>query len=51
MHDGQEGETQKKQTGSGPIWNEAIVFDVQDKDQPVVIQLVSLRNAAVLIED
>ena len=34
--------------GAAPIWNEAIVFDIKDPYQPVVIQLVNERQELVL---
>ena len=34
--------------GRQPIWNEAIVFDIQDPYQPVIIQLVNARQEQVL---
>ena len=34
--------------GTGPIWNEAIVFDIKDPYQPVIVQLVNQRLELVL---
>ena len=50
-HDGQEGETERKLEGSGPIWNDSIVFEVQDKDQPVIVQLISAASNTVLAQE
>ena len=35
-------EETKPKEGPGPIWNEAILFDIADTNQPVVIQLVTV---------
>ena len=32
----------KEKEGSGPIWNEAILFDIIDPFQPIIIELVSI---------
>lgn len=42
----------KEQTGElpgvGPIWNEAIVFDIRDIHKPLIVTLVNSRNKQVL---
>ena len=34
--------------GTAPTWNEAIVFDIKDPYQPVIIQLVSPNGDLIL---
>lgn len=48
-HDGKEGRTKSK-NGSQPIWNEAISFDVRDKEKLVTVQLVSAITGLILAE-
>ena len=48
--DGAEGRTKSKQ-GSGPIWNEAIVFDVNNINQPLIVQLVSEKTNSAIFEE
>ena len=47
--DGQQAETNQKD-GEAPIWNEAIVFDIKDPDQPVIIQLTDKRTGEVIFQ-
>ena len=41
----------KFRVGGGPIWNEAIIFDIADQLQPIVVQLVTSRNEVILEND
>ena len=41
----------KFRVGGGPIWNEAIIFDIADQLQPIVVQLVTSRNEIILEND
>lgn len=41
----------KFRVGGGPIWNEAIIFDIHDQMQPIVVQLVTSRNEIILEND
>lgn len=41
----------KFRVGAGPIWNEAIIFDIADQLQPIVVQLVTSRNEVILEND
>lgn len=36
--------------GNGPIWNEAIVFDIKDPYQPVVLQMISVDSQKTILE-
>ena len=41
----------KQREGPGPIWNEAILFDISDAEQPVVVQVViANRNEEVVLQ-
>jgi hypothetical protein len=39
------------QYGSGPIWNEAIVFDIKNEMQPLVITLRDESGKSLLSEN
>ena len=41
----------KVRVGSGPIWNEAIIFDITDQFQPIVVQVVTTRGEVILEND
>ena len=43
IQDGASSQTNQR-TGGGPIWNEAIVFDIYDPTQPVEVQLLDSRG-------
>jgi len=34
--------------GVGPIWNEAIVFDISDNTKPLVVTLMDKRGRKIL---
>jgi len=34
--------------GVAPIWNEAIVFDIKDSSEQVIIRLVNERNETIV---
>lgn len=40
-----------KQSGSGPIWNEAIIFDIKNEMQPLVITLKDESGRSILSEN
>jgi hypothetical protein len=48
QHDSR-GESKPKQ-GKDPIWNEAIVFDIEDMAKPFIIRLMSTSTGQTLVE-
>lgn len=46
---GREGRTKTKQ-GTGPIWNEAVVFEIDDIDEDLHVQLVSEKTGEIWTE-
>lgn len=48
QHDSR-GESKPKQ-GKDPIWNEAIVFDIEEMAKPFIIRLMSTSTGQTLLE-
>ena len=41
----------KVREGPGPIWNEAILFDIKDSSQPVIVQVTTVgRNEEIVFQ-